>query len=50
MKNGETKIYAAPRVETLELVVERGFSLSSNYGGFGEPGQGSGYIDNDYEL
>ena len=44
------KIYTVPTLEVEELVVERGFSLSSNYGGFGEPGQGSGYIDNDYEL
>ena len=44
------KIYAVPTLGVEELVVERGFSLSSNYGDYGEPGQGSGYNDNDYEL
>lgn len=44
------KIYAIPSLEVKELVVERGFSLSSNYGDYGAPGQDSGYIDNDYEL
>lgn len=44
------EIYTIPSLEVEELVVERGFSLSSNYGDYGEPGQGSGYNDNDYEL
>ena len=44
------KIYAVPSLEVEELVVERGFSLSSDYGNVGEPGQGSGYIDSDFEL
>ena len=44
------KIYTIPSLEVEELVVERGFSLSSTYGDYGEPGQGSGYNDNDYEL
>ena len=49
MKMSE-KIYTVPTLGVEELVVERGFSLSSNYGDYGEPGQGSGYNDNDYEL
>ena len=49
MKNGEKK-YSTPALEVQELEVERGFSLSSNYGGYGEPGQGSGYLDSDFEL
>lgn len=44
------KIYSIPSLEVEELVVERGFSLSSNYGDYGEPGQNSGYIDSDFEL
>ena len=44
------KIYSVPSLEVEDLVVERGFSLSSNYGNFGEPGQGSGYVDSDFEL
>lgn len=44
------KIYAVPSLEVEELVVERGFSLSSDYGNVGEPGQGSGYNDSDFEL
>ena len=44
------KIYTVPTLGVEELVVERGFSLSSTYGDYGEPGQGSGYNDNDYEL
>ena len=44
------KIYSVPTLGLVELVVEKGFSLSSNYGGYGEAGQGSGFIDNDYEL
>ncbi len=30
--------------------MERGFSLSSTYGDYGEPGQDSGYNDSDFEL
>ena len=44
------KIYTIPSLEVEELVVERGFSLSSNYGDYGKPGQNSDYLDNDYEL
>ena len=44
------KIYAVPSLSVEELVVEKGFSLSSNYGDDGAPGQGSGYNDIDYEL
>ena len=44
------KIYLIPSLEVEELVVERGFALSSNYGDYGEAGQTSGYLDNDYEL
>ena len=44
------KIYAIPSLEVEELGVERGFALSSDYGNVGEPGQGSGYIDSDFEL
>ena len=44
------KIYAVPSLEVEELVVERGFSLSSDYGNVGVPGQGSGYLDSDFEL
>ena len=44
------KIYAIPSLEVEELVVERGFALSRDYGNVGEPGQGSGYLDSDFEL
>ena len=44
------KIYAVPSLEVEELVVERGFSLSSDYGNDGETGQGSGYNDSAFEL
>ena len=44
------EIYTIPSLEVEELVVERGFSLSSYYGNFGEAGQESGYLDNDYQL
>ena len=44
------EIYTIPSLEVEELVVERGFALSSDYGNVGEPGQGSGYIDSDFEL
>ena len=30
--------------------MERGFSLSSTYGDYGEPGQDSGYNDSDFKL
>ena len=49
MKMSE-KIYTVPTLGVEELVVERGFALSSDYGNVGEPGQGSGYIDSDFEL
>ena len=44
------EIYAVPSLEVEDLVVERGFSLSSNYGDYGEAGQDSGYLDSDFEL
>jgi hypothetical protein len=44
------EIYAVPSLEVEELVVERGFSLSDNYGDYGEAGQDSGYLDSDFEL
>ena len=44
------KIYAVPTLDVEELVVERGFSLSSKYGDYGKPGQDSDYLDYDYEL
>lgn len=44
----EFRKYSVPVLEMQELEVERGFSLS--YGGEGEPGQGSGYNDSDFEL
>ncbi len=44
------KIYAVPTLEVEDLVVEKGFALSSDYGNFGEAGQGSGYLDSDFEL
>uniref|UniRef100_UPI00405709BF hypothetical protein n=1 Tax=Alistipes sp. TaxID=1872444 RepID=UPI00405709BF len=50
MKQTSKKEYSVPRLEVEELEVERGFSLSSNYGGPGEAGQGSGYLDSDFEL
>ncbi len=49
MKN-VVKIYTVPTLEVEELVVEKGFSMSNNYGDNGAPGQSSGYIDNDYDL
>lgn len=49
MKKGE-KNYSTPALEVQEIEVERGFSLSSNYGDYGEPGQNSGYRDSDFEL
>ena len=50
MKNSEKKEYTAPQLAIEELQVERGFSLSSNYGDYGEAGQQSGYLDSDFEL
>ena len=47
---GEEKKYSTPTLEVQELEVEMGFSLSSAYGDFGEPGQDSGYLDSDFEL
>ena len=44
------EIYTIPSLEVEELVVEKGFSLSSNYGDYGEAGQNSGYLDSDFEL
>ena len=49
MKNAE-KVYTVPTLDVEELVVEKGVALSSNYGDVGAPGQGSGYVDNDYDL
>lgn len=49
MKFGE-KVYSAPTLEVQELEVEMGFSMSSSYGDYGEPGQDSGYNDSDFEL
>jgi hypothetical protein len=44
------KVYSAPMFDVQELKMERGFSLSSTYGDYGEPGQDSGYNDSDFEL
>lgn len=49
MKTKEKK-YSIPEIKVRELRVEKGFSLSSNYGDYGDAGQGSGYIDSDLEL
>lgn len=46
----EVKVYSAPILEVQELEVEMGFSMSSSYGDYGEPGQDSGYNDSDFEL
>ena len=46
----EVKNYSAPAMEMQEVEVEMGFSLSSTYGGDGEPGQNSDYNDSDFEL
>lgn len=43
------KIYTAPELSVEYVKVEQGFSLS-NYGDYGEPGQDSGYNDNDWDL
>lgn len=52
MKRLEKRGYLTPQLEVEELQAERGFALSSNYGDYGEAGQGSGYIDvdSDFEL
>lgn len=50
MKRLGKREYLTPRLEVEELQVERGFALSSDYGDYGEAGQGSGYIDSDFEL
>lgn len=42
--------YSAPTLEVQEVEVELGFSISSTYGDYGEPGQDSGYLDSDFEL
>ena len=46
----ECRKYSVPVLEMQELEVEKGFSLSLTYGENGEPGQGSGYNDSDFEL
>jgi hypothetical protein len=46
----EEKVYSAPTLEVQKLEVEMGFSMSSSYGDYGEPGQDSGYNDSDFEL
>ena len=50
MKKSERKEYATPQLAIEELQAERGFTLSSNYGDYGEAGQQSGYLDSDFEL
>ncbi|MBR2351307.1 MAG: hypothetical protein IKA70_00020 [Alistipes sp.] len=50
MKNSARKRYLEPQLEVEEMLGERGFSLSSNYGDYGEAGQKSDYIDSDFEL
>lgn len=42
--------YSTPTLEMQEVEVELGFSISSTYGDYGEPGQDSGYLDSDFEL
>ncbi len=49
MKSEERK-YSSPTLEVQELEVELGFSISSDYGDYGEPGQDSDYNDSDFEL
>lgn len=44
------KNYSAPALEVQDVEVEMGFSLSSTYGDYGEPGQDSDYNDSDFEL
>lgn len=46
----EVHKYSAPTLEVQELEVELGFSISSAYGDYGEPGQDSDYNDSDFEL
>lgn len=50
MKKTLKKEYAVPQVAVEEMQAERGFTLSSNYGDYGEAGQQSGYLDSDFEL
>lgn len=44
------KNYSAPALEVQDVKVEMGFSISSTYGDYGEPGQDSDYNDSDFEL
>lgn len=46
----EVKNYSAPAIEVQDVEVEMGFSYSSSYGDYGEPGQDSDYNDSDFEL
>ena len=50
MKTLARKKYSVPRLKFEDVKVEKGFSLSSNYGDYGEAGQKSDYIDTDVEL
>ena len=50
MKRAEQKNYSAPTLGVEGFEVERGFSLSSDYGGIGEAGQTSDYIETDFDL
>ena len=50
MKKSIKKEYSAPQFAVEEMQAERGFTLSSNYGDYGEAGQQSGYLDSDFEL
>jgi len=50
MKKTMKKAYSVPRLEVEEMQAERGFALSSDYGGYGEAGQQSGYLDSGVEL
>lgn len=46
----EVEKYSAPTLEVQDVDVEMGFSISSAYGDYGEPGQDSDYNDSDFEL
>lgn len=50
MKNLEKREYTTPQLAIEELQAEKGFSLSSKYGDYGDAGQQSGYLDSDFEL
>jgi len=50
MKRLEKKEYLTPLLEVEEMQAEKGFALSSDYGGYGEAGQQSGYLDSGVEL